>query len=155
MHIPQLHTPVARVSEKVSTQCGGRGEVHRIGSGRDIVVGEQGPAAEFKIGDDASAGSKVPLQVQRIETRSEGCVGRLEYHEHRYRIQRVFESSLEKCRPVRTGQDPSITEPYVPHSGIRSSARDGVTAAGPELYLVPAVLDSGLRPRERSAEQQD
>ena len=152
MHIPQLHAPVARVSQKMRAQGGRRSEVYAVGPGRNIVVGKQRAAAEFKIRDDSSASGKVPFQIQRIETGSERGVGRLEHQEQRHRIQRVFESSFKKSGPVGTGQDPSVTQPGVPHPGIRSAARDRVAAAGPKLYLVAAVLDSGLAQADSEAQ---
>ncbi len=117
-----------------------------FGSGRNVVVGKQRSAAQFEIRNNSSARGKVPLQIQRIETGSERRIGRLEYHKHRHRIQRVLESSFQKARPVGPGKNPSVAQPGVPHAGIRSTARNGVPAAGPELYFVAAILDPGLGP---------
>ena len=118
------------------------------------MVGKQRAAAEFKIGHDSSPGGKVPLQIQGIETDSVCGVGRLKHQESRYGIQRVLESSFKKSRAVGPGEDPSVAQPGIPHPGIRGAARDGVAAAGPKLYLVSPILDPGLGPGQRSAEQQ-
>ncbi len=118
------------------------------------MVGKQCPAAEFEIGHDPSPRGEVPLQVQGIETDSVRCVGGLEHQKSRYGIERVLESSFEKSRPVRPGQNPTIAQAGIPHSGIRGAARDGVAAAGPKLYLVSPVLDPGLGPGQRRSEQQ-
>src|SRR6185312_14550861 len=131
-----------------------RREVHTVGSRRHIVVGEKRSAAEFKIRGNSSARGKVPLQIQGIETGSERGVGGLEHHKHGYGIERILESPLQKSRSVRPGENPAVTQTRIPYPGIRGAAGDGVAAAGPKLDLVPAVLNSGLGPAQRSAEQQ-
>src|SRR5690242_8356208 len=138
----------------MGSQSSGRSEIDPVSSGRDVVAGKQRSSAQFEVWNDSSSRGEVPLQVQRIETHSVGCVSRLEHDKRRNRIQRVLESAFQEAWTVGPGKNPSITQAQVPHSGVRCTAGHGVPAAGPKLDLVAAVLYPGLGPGRPSTNQQ-
>ena len=91
-----------------------------------------------------TAGGKNPLEAHRIHSRPIRGVGPLKRNKRRDRIQRKLEASLEKAGAVRGGQDPSITNARVPYTRISGPTRNRVSAAGPNLEFVTALLRSLL-----------
>ncbi len=79
VHIPYLNAPGMTSSSKLETDGGGGGKVDGVGFVRDIVVGEQGPAAQFKVGRGRAPRGKIPFQIEGIESSTIRRVGRLKY----------------------------------------------------------------------------
>ena len=92
---------------------------------------------------------KVPLESQRVESNSVRGITRLESEKNWYSIYRVFKSPAQKARQMGSSQDPSVTQSRVENSGITAAARDGMTAACPQLNLIAAFFRRSLS-RERS-----
>src|ERR1700675_3698193 len=104
-----------------------------------------------------SARGENPLQAQRIHSRPVRSVCRLEHNKRRHRFHRKLESSVEKTRTMRSGQDPAIANSGVPPARILGSARNRTTAASPNLELMTAllraILGNGKRNRKKKCQR--
>src|SRR6202158_5752037 len=101
-----------------------------------------------------SAGGEDPFQADWIYSRPVGGVCPLEHDKRRHRFHRQLESSSEKARTVRSGQDPPVANSGVPHAGILGPARDRVTSASPNLELMTALLGAILGNGKRGGQKQ-
>ncbi len=101
-----------------------------------------------------SASGENPFQPQRIHSRSVRSVSRLKHDKRRHRFHRNFESSIEKARPMRSGQDPPIANSSVPHAGILGPARNRAPAASPNLEFMTALLRPILGNGKRDCQKQ-
>lgn len=114
---------------------------------------KQRSAIQFEVRSDMSATGKNPFQPQWIHSCSVRSVSGLEHNKRRHRFHRKFESSVEKTRPMRSGQDPPIANSGIPHTCILSSSRNRATAASPNLELTTAflraILGNGKRSRQK------
>src|SRR5262252_6690658 len=126
------------------TECCLIHEVDRVGSRRNIVVRKQDAAREFEIWRNAAMALEVPLQPQRIETNPVCGVCRLECKEYRNRIEREFETAAQKTGQVWVSKDPTIAQARVENSRVASATTDRVSASGPNLNLVSALVRRGL-----------
>ncbi len=99
-------------------------EVHRIGAGGNIVIGEQRAARQFEVRRKTAMSLEIPLKAQRIKPHSEGCIGRLEGNEDGHCVNRIFETPAEKAWEVRTGEYPSVTQASDEDSGVAPPAAD-------------------------------
>ena len=144
VHVAQFEADVALRAEDVHSQRGLVHEVDGVGSGGNVVVGEQRAAGEFQVGREASVALEVPLEAERVEAHAVGGVGRLEDQEDRNSVDRIFEASAEKAGEMRAGEDPSIAQAGVEGACVAASAADGVAAARPDLNFVAALLRTGL-----------
>ena len=124
-----------------------RGLVHKVDGVRargNVVIGKNHAAGELKIGREAPAAHEIPLQAERVEAYSVGCVRRLKDEEDGYGVEGIFEASAEKTREMRIGENPSIAQAGVECAGVRGSSGNGVSTAGPDFDLVAALLGTGL-----------
>ena len=144
MQVAQFQAHIVFRAENVRAEGGLRREVHGIGAGRNVVVGEERAAAEFEIGGEVTVVFEVPLEAQGIEAHAVGSVGWLEDKEQGNRIDRIFKPSAEKAGQVRAGQDPSVAQAAIEDAGAGSSATDGMAAGCPDLDFVAALLRASL-----------
>jgi len=122
-----------------------RGEIHSIRSGRHIVIGKKSSTIDFQIRHRASAGSKVPLEIDGIEPDSVGGIRGLKHQEHGHCIHGVLKTPFQKPGAMRTRQDPAVAQSQVPDSSIPGAPWNAVAASGPNLHLAPTVLGRSLR----------
>src|SRR5579872_1127963 len=127
-------------------QRSGWSKVHTRRSSRDLMVAEQHSTPQFEVRLKSPASREVPLQSQRIEPRPVRRVVALEDHKHRYRVQRVLESSIEESGPVRLRQYPAITKAQIPNACVRRAPRNRMPTARPYLDFMATILGPCLRP---------
>lgn len=154
MHVAQFKAHVLARAEDVHAQRRLVGEVHGIGSGRNVVVGEQSSAAELEIRGNPSVALEVPLQAKRVESCAVGGICRLKDQKDGNRIDGIFEAPAEKAGKVFAGDHPAETKAGVEGAGVAASSSDGVAAARPKFDLVAALFGRGLRQTERRRNQQ-
>src|ERR1700675_3683302 len=148
MHVPYIHRPSV-LSHKMQPERRARREVYRRSSRRHFMRRKQSPSIQLDVGSNMSARGENPFQPQRVHSCSVRSVSRLEHDKRGHRFHRNFESSIEKPRPMRSGQDPPVANSRVPHARILGPARNRVTAASPNLELATtflrAILGNGKR----------
>src|SRR5580700_7912664 len=96
MQIAELHAKSIFVVQHMHPQRRRRSKVHAGSSDRHLMIGKQRSTTQFEIRLNPPTSREVPLQSQRIKTRSVSRVVALEHHENRHQIDRVLESSLQK-----------------------------------------------------------
>ena len=116
--------------------------------------GKEHPAIQFDEGSNVSAGGEDPLKPYRIHSGSIGGVCRLEHDKRRHGIECKLESSAEKSRAVRSGQDKPIANSGIPDVRIAGTARNRVAATRPNLELMAALLGAILGDGERKCNEQ-
>src|ERR1700685_394355 len=108
MQIPDLYAESIFVVQHMHPQRRRRSEIHRGSSDRHLMIREQRPTTQPEVRFDPPTGSEVPLQPERIESRTVCRVVALEDHKDWHSIDRIFKSSLEKSWTMWPGQNPSI-----------------------------------------------
>ena len=90
-----------------------------------------------------------PFEAHRIHSRAVRSICPLEYNKRGYCVHSEFESSLEKSRPVRSRQDPTVANSRVKNARILGATRDRAPAASPNFELVTALLGAVLSNSKR------
>lgn len=144
MQVAQFQAHIVFRAEDVRAEGGLGSEVHGVGAGGDIVVGEECPSAEFEIGGEMTVAFEIPLEAEWIEAHAVRGISRLEDEEEGNRVDRIFKPSAKKAGQVRTRQDPSVAQAGVEDAGASSPATDGMAAGRPDLDFVAAFLRAGL-----------
>src|SRR5579863_3701675 len=103
---------------------------------RGNVVGcEKDAAAHIKIRRHVPASIKIPFEAQRVEAHAVDRAPRLKDDVHGDGIHDIFETSAEKTRAARVGQNPAVAHTEVPCARVRGSIGYGVPTAAPHLKL--------------------
>lgn len=144
VHVTQFEAEVVCGTEHVHAECGLIGEVHGVGIGGNIVIGENSSTAEFEVRRETPVTLEVPFQGKRIKTDTVGSVCGLEDEEDGYGIYGIFEASAKKTGQMGAGKDPSVAQAGVEDPGIAASSCDRMAAASPDLNFVAALLGTGL-----------
>jgi len=153
MHVPYVHRPTV-LSQKMQPERRARREVYGRSSRRHFMCRKQRPSIQLEVRSDMSARGENPFQADGIYSRPVGGVCPLEHNKRRHRFHRNFESSIEKTRPMRSRQDPSVANSGIPHAGIPGPARNRMAATSPNLELTTALLWAILGRREKRNQQE-
>src|ERR1700730_7800747 len=140
MQIANLDTETMLFAQQMHAHRRRGSKVHTRSSNGHLMIGKQHSTTQFEVRLDPSPSREVPLQSQRVKSRSVSGVVALEDHENRNRVQSVFESSVEKSRTMRPGQDPAITQANIPDIDIRCPSGNGVPAARPYLDFMTTIF---------------
>lgn len=144
VHVAQFETYVTFCAENMYAEGGLIHEVHGVGSGGNVVAGEEGASGEFEVRRESAVALEIPLQAERVEAYAVGSVRGLKDEEHGDCIDRIFEFSTQEAGQVRGSEYPSVAQACVEDAGIATSAADGVAAACPYLDFVAALFGGGL-----------
>ena len=96
MHVTQFKAHVSLRAQNVHTQSGLVHEIHRVRSGRNVVIREQDSASEFQIRRNAAVALEIPFQSKRIKTYSICRVGRLKSKKYWNGIDRIFKPAAKE-----------------------------------------------------------
>src|ERR1017187_4492878 len=155
VHVTQFKTDIVFRAKDVHAKRGMVSEVHGVGAGGDVVVGEERAAAEVEVGLKSAVTFEVPLEAERVEAHAVRGVGGLEDEEDGDGVDRIFKPSAEKAGQVPAGEDPSVAQSGVEGAGVASSPVDGVAAARPDLDLTAALFWTSLGEAQWRPDQQD
>ncbi len=142
------------ISQKIHPKCRARREIYRRRSRRHFVRCKQRSAIQLQVRSDMSADGENPFQPHWIHSCPVRGVCRLEHNKRRHRLHCKLESSVEKSRPVRSCQDPSVANSRVQHARIFGPARNRAPTASPNLEFMTTLLRAILGNRKRSCKEQ-